>query len=63
MEKSHLLLAAASNAPMDWVWGAIASLLFVGVIVVPAAALNARDRKRRQDERASASATTEAPGA
>jgi hypothetical protein len=48
---------------MDWVWGAIASLLFVGVIVVPAAALNARDRKRRQDERASASATTEAPGA
>jgi hypothetical protein len=52
MEKVHLLVAAGGNAPMNWVWGTIASLAFVGIIGVPAAALNARDRKRRQQQRA-----------
>ena len=42
-------LAATNNAPIDWVYGAAASVVFVALIVVPAAALNARDRKRRQE--------------
>jgi hypothetical protein len=46
----HVFVAAASNAPMDWVWGTVAALVFVGLIGVPAAALNARDRKRRQQQ-------------
>ncbi|HTW06187.1 MAG TPA: hypothetical protein VME46_01665 [Acidimicrobiales bacterium] len=50
MATAHFL-AAASNAPMDWVWGLLASVAFVAVIAIPAAALNARDRKRRQEER------------
>ncbi|HUB70431.1 MAG TPA: hypothetical protein VL984_08410 [Acidimicrobiales bacterium] len=49
MVEAHALLAATNNAPMDWVWGFIASAGFVLVIAVPAAALNARDRKRRRE--------------
>ena len=41
-------VAATNNAPMDWVYGTAASVVFVALIVVPAAVLNARDRKRRQ---------------
>jgi hypothetical protein len=59
METVHVVVAASSNAPMNWVWGTIASVVFVGLIGVPAAALNARDRKRRQQQRA---ATPEAQG-
>jgi len=54
MEKMHVLVAATSNAPMDWVWGAVASFIFVGLIAAPAAALNARERRRRQQEGAAA---------
>jgi hypothetical protein len=59
MEKVHALVAASGNAPMNWVWGTVASLVFVGLIGVPAAALNARDRKRRQQRTV---ATPEAQG-
>jgi len=52
MGSLHLLLATTSNAPMDWVLGTLASVAFVAVIAVPAAALNARDRKRRATARA-----------
>ena len=31
------LLAASSSAPIDWVYGALASIVFVVVIAVPAA--------------------------
>jgi hypothetical protein len=45
-------LLASSSAPIDWVYGGAASIVFVGVIALPAALLNARDRKRRAQERA-----------
>lgn len=41
------ILAVSDNAPLDWALGAAASFVFVGLIVVPAAVLNSRDRKRR----------------
>jgi len=46
---AHVLamLAVTDNAPLDWALGAAASFVFVGLIVVPAAVLNSRDRKRR----------------
>lgn len=44
----HGVLAAVSNAPSDWMWGTIASVLFVAVVAVPAAVLNNRDRRRRR---------------
>jgi hypothetical protein len=44
---AHLLMAATSNAPLDWVYGTAASVLFVAVIAVPAAVLNVRDHRRR----------------
>jgi hypothetical protein len=40
-------LAVTDNAPLDWALGAAASFVFVGLIAVPAAVLNSRDRKRR----------------
>jgi hypothetical protein len=43
-------LLAANNAPADWVYGTLAGIAFVLVITVPAAALNSRERKRRQQE-------------
>ncbi|HMK98214.1 MAG TPA: hypothetical protein VK425_11750 [Acidimicrobiales bacterium] len=42
------VLGAANNSPIDWVYGTAASIVFVALIAIPAAALNARDRKRRQ---------------
>ena len=48
------LLAASSSAPIDWVYGGAASIVFVGLIALPAALLNARDRKRRAQRRSSA---------
>jgi len=47
------LLASASNAPIDWVYGGLASIVFVLVIALPAAVLNSRDRKRRAQQRSS----------
>lgn len=44
------LVAAAGDAPLDWVVGAAASIVFVVIIAVPAAALNAREHRRRQTE-------------
>jgi hypothetical protein len=41
------ILAVTDNAPLDWALGAAASFVFVGLIAVPAAVLNSRDRKRR----------------
>jgi hypothetical protein len=41
------ILAVTDNAPLDWALGAAASFVFVGLIIVPAAVLNSRDRKRR----------------
>jgi ABC-type spermidine/putrescine transport system permease subunit I len=41
------ILAVTDNAPLDWALGAAASIVFVGLIAVPAAVLNSRDRKRR----------------
>lgn len=46
----HTIVAAASSAPADWLWGTAASVLFVGAIVVPAAALNSRERRKRQQQ-------------
>ena len=46
----HAIVATASNAPMDWVWGTVASVLFVGVIAVPAAALNNKERRERRNQ-------------
>ena len=48
------LLASSSSAPIDWVYGGAASIVFVAVIAIPAALLNARDRKRRTQGRSSA---------
>lgn len=50
MPTAHLLSTLASGAPADWVLGTVASIGFVLVIGIPAAALNARDRKRRQQQ-------------
>ena len=47
------LLASSSSAPIDWVYGGAASIVFVAVIAIPAALLNSRDRKRRAQERSS----------
>lgn len=52
------LLAATDNAPLDWALGAAASFLFVGLIAVPAAVLNSRDRKRRARGLSQQSSTT-----
>ena len=59
MGNLHALVAATDNAPMDWVWGTIASVVFVGLIAIPAASLNARDRKRRQAQGAGPAASRE----
>jgi hypothetical protein len=48
------LLAASSSAPIDWVYGALASIVFVAVVAVPAAVLNSREHKKRQRERSAA---------
>ena len=45
------LLVATGGAPTDWALGTAAAVVFVAVIALPAAALNHRDRKRRQHER------------
>jgi len=43
------IVGSANNSPMDWVYGTAAAIVFVALIAIPAAALNARDRKRRQE--------------
>jgi hypothetical protein len=48
MRNLHAVVAATSGAPMDWLLGTAASVVFVAVIAVPAAVLNTRERKRRQ---------------
>jgi hypothetical protein len=48
------LLVATGSAPTDWVLGTVAGVAFVVLIAAPAAALNRRDRKRRQKERPTA---------
>ena len=53
-----LALVATNSAAWPWVWGTVASVLFVGIIAVPAAALNGRDRKRRQQHNAGAGAAS-----
>lgn len=40
-----------SGAAWPWVYGMAASLVFIGIIAIPAAILNSRDHKRRQRER------------
>jgi hypothetical protein len=52
------ILAVTDNAPLDWALGAAASFVFVGLIVVPAAVLNSRDRKRRAQRLAQEPSTT-----
>lgn len=44
-------LVATSSAPEDWAYGTAAAALFVAVIVVPAAILNARDHRKWKAER------------
>ena len=62
---AHLigLLAASSSAPIDWVYGALASIVFVAVIAVPAAALNSREHKKRQREQSAAPLSSSQPHA
>jgi hypothetical protein len=45
------LVASSSNAPLDWVYGTVASIIFVAAVAIPAALLNSREHKRRQRER------------
>ena len=52
MAHVHALLAAANNAPMDWVWGFLGSVVFVLAIAIPAAALNSREHRRRREAEA-----------
>ena len=49
-----MLLMASSSAPLDWVYGALASIVFVALVAIPAAVLNSRDHKKRQQERSAA---------
>ncbi len=53
LDVAHALVATTSNAPLDWVYGTAASVLFVVVIAVPAAVLNSRDHRRFRAERSS----------
>ena len=59
MESLPALVAATSNAPLDWVYGALASIVFVVLIAVPAAILNNREHKKRQQQRPSAPPATQ----
>lgn len=61
LEVARALVATTSNAPMDWVYGTAASVLFVVAIAVPAAVLNSRDHRRWRAERSS-QARLKAPG-
>jgi hypothetical protein len=45
---TNFLVAATNNAPMDWVYGTVASVVFIALIAVPAAVLNSREHRRRQ---------------
>jgi signal transduction histidine kinase len=44
------MLAAANSAPWDTLWAVLASIVFVLVITVPAAILNARDHRRHPSQ-------------
>lgn len=59
---AHTLLATGS-APADWAYGAAASAVFVAVIVIPAAVLNARDHRRYQAEEGSRAPASPTAGA
>jgi ABC-type spermidine/putrescine transport system permease subunit I len=45
---AHSVVAAASSAPADWGWGALASIVFIALIAIPAAVLNNRERRQRR---------------
>lgn len=47
------LVAATSDAPLDWVLGAAASIVFVALIAIPATVMNAREHKRHQADKVS----------
>jgi hypothetical protein len=49
-----MVLMASTSAPLDWVYGALASIVFVALVAIPAAVLNSRDHKKRQQERSAA---------
>lgn len=51
---SGLLAVTSNGAPLDWVYGAAAGIVFVVLIAVPAAVLNSREHKKRQRERTAA---------
>jgi hypothetical protein len=51
---SGLLAATSSGAPLDWVYGGLASIVFVVIVALPAAFLNSREHKKRQRERSAA---------
>ncbi|MGH9105299.1 MAG: hypothetical protein ACRDZX_05575 [Acidimicrobiales bacterium] len=57
----HVLLASANGAPWDWLWGTLASIVFVVAIAIPAAILNVRERRRRQQELAAQGDQEEQP--
>ena len=44
------LVATTSDAALDWVVGAAASIVFVALVAIPAAAMNSREHRRRQAE-------------
>jgi hypothetical protein len=48
------LLGATGSAPTDWLLGTAATVVFVVAVAAPAAALNHRDRKRRQKDQSTA---------
>jgi hypothetical protein len=57
------LLALNSGAALDWVYGALASIVFVVIIAVPAAVLNSREHKKRQREQPAAPLSSSQPHA
>jgi hypothetical protein len=48
-DMAHLaaVLAVYNDSALDWALGAAASFVFIGLIAVPAAVMNSRERKRR----------------
>jgi hypothetical protein len=50
MASALATLVATNNAAADWLWGAVASVVFVSLIAGPAAVLNSRDHRKRQKD-------------
>ncbi|MGC8628579.1 MAG: hypothetical protein ACP5VR_13725 [Acidimicrobiales bacterium] len=44
------MFATTNNAPWDVLWAVLASIVFIGAVVGPAALLNAREQRRRERE-------------